>query len=80
MRTVKTFVLLPACLLLGGCFTGDLNLFEPEKPQEWTAAQSETLETVNTKALKEWWKTFDDPVLNTIVETALEQSPDRTDR
>ncbi len=77
MRTVKTFVLLPACLLLGGCFTGDLNLFEPEKPQEWTAAQSETLETVNTKALKEWWKTFDDPVLNTIVETALEQSPDR---
>lgn len=76
---MKQYLLIPSFLLLTGCVTDGLNLNigTLTKPQGWTAEHSAMTMLSETEKLKEWWKRFDDPTLNALVETALQDSPDR---
>lgn len=74
---MKRLLLLTTCLFLSGCFKGALDLSEPDRPQLWTAKDSASVKVVEAPTLKNWWKGFNDPVLNQVVELALAQSPDR---
>ena len=62
-----------ASLLLSGCTVGP-DFEEPviETPESY---RTETEQVQNTEDLQ-WWKLFDDPLLVTLVETALENNRD----
>ena len=63
-----TLLSLVAALFLGGCsLKPELNVPKMETPQS-------TQETLNVK--KEWWKQFNDPKLNALVDEALLGSDD----
>ncbi len=74
---MKKIILLTTCVFLSGCFKGGLDLSAPDRPQLWTAKNSESVNVVEAPTLKNWWQGFNDPVLNQIVELTLAQSPDR---
>lgn len=74
---MKKLLLLSTCLALTGCFKGGLDLAAPDRPQLWTAKDNASVKVVDAPTLKGWWKGFNDPVLNQIVELTLAQSPDR---
>jgi outer membrane protein TolC len=63
-----TIVLLSGCMKLGPDFTG---VDTPPLPQNWTKGKK-----ANSEAIAEWWKTFNDPTLNTLVEKAYAQNLD----
>ncbi len=75
MKRVLLFT--ASCLVLSGCFRGGLDVTEPDRPKFWTAKDSGSLQMVEAKNLENWWKRFNDPVLNQIVDLTLAQSPDR---
>jgi NodT family efflux transporter outer membrane factor (OMF) lipoprotein len=59
-------------LMLGGCAAVGPDFEKPEAdiPDSWNQPTEAGLET-SPHALVEWWKLFDDPVLDGLVETAL---------
>ena len=62
-----------AVLLLAGCMVGpDFQKPAVETPDHFRFADPEAVETVNLK----WWELFDDPVLDTLVLTALRENKD----
>ncbi len=63
-----TVILLSGCVKLGPNFTG---VDTPPLPQNWTEGKK-----ANDEAIAQWWKTFNDPTLNTLVEKAYEQNLD----
>jgi outer membrane protein, multidrug efflux system len=68
----KTIILLVA-LVLTGCMVGP-NYQRPsvEVPQDWRIQDKEAKDLVNTI----WWEQFDDPVLNDLIQTALQENKD----
>ncbi len=72
---MKKFVFMPLCLFLAGCLASGASLSEPDKPQAWSSVYQADI--VEASHLKGWWKRFDDPVLNELVNLSLAQSPDR---
>ncbi len=74
---MKHLILLSSTLLLSGCFATAQDFTEPQTPQQWTAYQSELVQKTEIQNLSAWWKSFNDPVLNVLVDTALSSSPDR---
>ncbi len=70
-------------LLLSACFTTaqDLSGDAPTAPQAWSAYQSDTVDVLDAQggaeSLKGWWKRFDDPTLDALIEMALAGNPDR---
>ncbi len=74
---MKKHLLLSSCLVLSACFAGGLENTEVAGPQSWTAKNHQAAEIVNAESLHEWWKRFDDPVLNSLVSHSLRESPDR---
>ncbi len=75
--TIRPALSLASLLVLSGCFAGSLDLGKPDTPQQWTARQENILMSEDTQSLRAWWKNFNDPVLDQLVETALADSPDR---
>ena len=60
-------------LLLTGCTLGqDYVRPEVESPAAWRVDYAAAAETANTR----WWMLFDDPVLNTLIDTALRENKD----
>jgi len=64
-----TVMMLSGCVKLGPNFTG---LDAPPVPKNWTQGSNK----VNQDAIAQWWKTFNDPTLNTLVKKAYAQNLD----
>ena len=64
-------ILLPAITLaLTGCMVGpDFVKLEPDVPAEWSQPVEQGLQTAPNE-LVAWWRVFDDPVLNELVDLA----------
>ena len=60
-------------LLLAGCTVGQ-NYVRPEvdSPEAWRVDYQAAAETANTR----WWKLFDDPALDMLIDTALRENKD----
>ena len=71
-----------ALTLLSGCTVGpDFKAPKPATPESWTSWRSADPALLQipgavTVADNQWWKRYNDPVLNTLVEKALIASPD----
>lgn len=62
--------------LLGGCaINRDAWKNEVEVPSKWNSGAA-TAVTLNPNAIRQWWKRFNDPVLDSLVAQALASSPD----
>jgi multidrug efflux system outer membrane protein len=72
MRIIS-FLALTLLLLFTGCMVGP-NYQRPvvDTPQSWRFEEKEVKDVVNTK----WWEQFDDPVLNNLINTALQGNKD----
>ncbi|MBV1786857.1 efflux transporter outer membrane subunit [Marinobacterium sp. D7] len=78
LLALAAIVLLPGCNTLGP----DFNRREPEAPAAWSdwhsaqqAWDDPAIDTDNTPAAQ-WWREFDDPVLNRLQQRLPEASPD----
>jgi outer membrane protein TolC len=62
-------------LLFGGCaMVGpDYVLPTPPEPDKWLESEDPKLESKETD-FNQWWTVFNDPVLNTLVESAYQQN------
>jgi multidrug efflux system outer membrane protein len=71
MRKVIVFMFF--ALLLSGCMMGP-NYQRPEvdTPQTWRFEDKEAKDAANTA----WWEQFNDPVLNGLIQTALQENKD----
>lgn len=74
-RSCRFFV---GCLLLaigaGGCMTPGPN-YEPSKPDlptAWHSMPEGSTTSAETKELSRWWERFDDPLLTSLIERALD--------
>jgi len=63
-----TVMMLSGCVKLGPDFTG---VEAPPLPKNWTQGKK-----ANSDAIAQWWKTFHDPTLNTLVQKAYAQNLD----
>ncbi len=73
MRKALSTLAVIGVLLLGGCMVGpDFQKPAVDTPDRFRFADPEAVATVNLK----WWELFDDPVLNTLVLTALRENKD----
>ena len=69
--------LIPFLVLgLAACDVKTIDQHPPATPAAWSATGAAKLKTVDAQALKDWWKQFDDPTLNWLIDTALKNSPD----
>ncbi len=73
----RHLVILSSTILLSGCFAGAQNFPELNSPKEWGSVQGQETSVVEVESLQGWWNKFDDPVLNSLVEFSLSDSPDR---
>jgi NodT family efflux transporter outer membrane factor (OMF) lipoprotein len=66
---------LAAVLWLGGCAMVGPDFVKPEAPveTEWMEARDPEIKTESSD-YKEWWAVFNDPVLNSLVESAYQQN------
>ncbi len=75
-RLVKALIpLIGLVLVLGGCTMVGPDYVKPATPEpdKWLAAQDPQIDSRQTD-FSQWWAVFNDPVLNTIVETAYRQN------
>ncbi len=73
---MKNILFLSASLLvLTSCSSAHYEREEVVGPQNWSTISD--VKTVEEKELQGWWKEFQDPVLDKLVEQGLEHSPDR---
>ena len=69
----STFLFPLIALALSGCMVGpDYQKPEVDTPAEWRYQVTDAADTVNTA----WWKQFDDPVLDDLIEEALNNNKD----
>jgi multidrug efflux system outer membrane protein len=69
----KSWIALLLMLLMNGCTIGpDYNRPPIDAPSDWRLIDSEAKDLANTP----WWRQFNDPVLNTLIETALRENKD----
>lgn len=74
MISIKAFSLLIFLLFLSGCTKLGPEFVEPKKqtlPNSWDTNSSKTDDSI-----KEWWKIFNDPVLDTLIEQTYKQNFD----
>lgn len=71
LRLLLTFPLI--ALMLSGCVVGpDYEKPEVDTPAEWRYQVTDAADTINTV----WWEQFNDPVLDQLVEDALDNNKD----
>lgn len=72
-----SFFCLIFCVLLSGCAMVGPDFSRPQAPvsEAWATQDSETL-TASSEQASEWWLSFDDPLLNALVEHAYQQNLD----
>jgi outer membrane protein TolC len=64
-----TVMMMSGCVKLGPDFSG---VDTPPLPKEWTEGSNKA----SKQKIAQWWKTFNDPTLNTLVEKAYAQNLD----
>jgi multidrug efflux system outer membrane protein len=70
---LSSFLFPLIALALSGCMVGpDYEKPEVDTPAEWRYQVTDAADTVNTA----WWQQFDDPVLDQLVEDALDNNKD----
>lgn len=71
----KLILALAIVLVLAGCTTvgPDFVKLEPEAPADWSQQLEQGLQTDPNEVVK-WWRIFNDPVLNELVEIAREKN------
>lgn len=74
---MNKILLLATTAMLSGCVSLGLDTSQVKMPAEWTTATAMDVRQVESGDLHQWWQGFGDPVLNSLVETALRESPDR---
>ena len=68
--------MLTVALLVSGCIVGpDFVKPDVDLEPEWIEKEAPTLKT-DTADFSEWWKVFNDPVLNNLIDTAYQQNLD----
>ncbi len=72
----KALSIILLCTFLASCETADLDISKLKAPQNWQQP-TESVEYISTQGLKKWWMRFEEPTLNNLVETALQNGPDR---
>lgn len=73
---MKYILLASTSLILSGCLLTTPEHQQVPAPAAWTSSTS-SVAAVDPQSLHGWWKGFNDPILNEIVEHALRGSPDR---
>ncbi len=73
MKAIQTLSL--ATVLLGGCAVGPNYLSpDPEAPAKWSASQAGLYPTSEVRT--DWWRSFKDPLLSQVVESAARSNKD----
>lgn len=76
---MRSFMLVPGLLvplLLTGCVVGpDFARPRTEVPSDWSGPMAPDV-NIDQADIAEWWKQFHDPVLDTLVDTALNANRD----
>jgi multidrug efflux system outer membrane protein len=79
MRNKKKIIILLLLILIAGCAVGP-NFKKPdtETPEDYAFSQTLRVDTAFTDSLinLQWWKLFEDPILDTLVEIALRENKD----
>jgi NodT family efflux transporter outer membrane factor (OMF) lipoprotein len=72
---IVPWVLLLVLIVAGGCSMVGPDFVPPEAPvaQEWEESEGEVL-TKESVEHSDWWKVFNDPVLDSLIQTAYEQN------
>jgi NodT family efflux transporter outer membrane factor (OMF) lipoprotein len=70
-------LVLAVVLLLSGCMIGP-NYQTPDAPvaEHWSGADDPAVVDTTRQEYREWWRVFDDPILQGLVETAYKQNLD----
>ncbi len=69
----KAIILFSVAVALGGCMVGpDYKRPTLDMPQSWRFEDAAAKDTANTA----WWGQFDDPVLNDLIQIALQENKD----
>ena len=71
------FIILVLCALpLGGCtmLGPDFKSPETELPENWTDSDNELFHKQSVEESIEWWKLFNDPVLDRLIQSAYQQN------
>jgi len=64
-------------LILGGCAVGpEYSPPEPDLPGSWSESQQPSSE-MQREMLADWWRLFEDPVLDELIDVAIVTNPDR---
>ncbi|MGB0719678.1 MAG: efflux transporter outer membrane subunit, partial [Bdellovibrionales bacterium] len=74
---MKPITAIVATLLLAGCVSTGKSPAPLTAPEGWIAPADDTANIVETDDLQGWWKDFNDPLLDTLVQHALVDNPDR---
>ena len=73
-HSVGVLVFCAMVLGLNGCMLGpDYELPESAVNSDWVEAESENIKTTKEDAV-EWWKTFNDPLLDALIEEAYQEN------
>ncbi len=74
---MRALLLLSSTVILSGCFTGAQDYKAPTQPQAWNTYEAAIQDQVQIQDLSGWWKKFNDPALNALIDMTLQGSPDR---
>jgi len=69
--------LIVSVAMLSGCYAPAMDMLDFKKPAQWTEQHELIANSEGVVDLKQWWLSFDDPALNTLVDLAMDGSPDR---
>lgn len=70
---MKKLLLTLSLLALAGCATADMKPGDVQTPQSWSNPSA----PVNDAAIQlRWWEQLNDPVLNNLIQAAVQQNPD----
>ncbi|MCB1094919.1 MAG: efflux transporter outer membrane subunit [Verrucomicrobiae bacterium] len=75
---MKHAIIIPACAaaFLTGCTAVGPDFHKPDQavPEKWSSSQAGLYET--TKVNSQWWRVFEDPLLRTMIDSALRSNKD----
>lgn len=69
---MKSPIIIVTAILLTGCVTSQ-KLPEPTQSQQWEGSGKNT----TSNKLSKWWTSFNDPILNDLIELALKDNPEQ---
>ena len=74
---MKSKFLILSTVFLSGCVTSGQDFPLIAFPKMWGNEKNADVQIVESQSLKAWWEKFEDPTLNRLIDTTLQDSPDR---